>query len=233
MSLTTQERQIVDTQVAQALTYEVDGNPDSYTFNRDGNAYNGLLLGVGETLRYVAQLPSKLVVDLGCGTSNGISDISKSYGGLALTFRATALKRHEAHGRFIGDDNVDIDTVESLKSYKDGSVGCFLAVFSLAYSRIPRTAIKTIRGRLCNGGVLKAVFQNQYVPGKYGEQPMNDFYNACLENGFDVAVMYPDEYGPETLLAVKKPLQNGVTAKQLIDSDFQGMMEMISGSRKK
>jgi len=233
MSLTTQERQIVDAQVARALACESGGNSDNYTFDRDGSAYNGLLLGIGETLRYVAQLPSKLVVDLGCGTSNGIYDISKSYGGLGLTFRATSLKRHEAHGRFIGNDRVDIDTVESLDSYKNSSVGCFLAVFSLAYSRVPRIAIKTIRGRLCNGGVLKAVFQNQYVPGKYGEQSMNDFYNACLENGFDVAVMYPDEYGPETLLAVKKPLQKGITAKQLIDSDFQGMMEMISGSRKK
>lgn len=233
MSLPSIERQAVNAQITQALSLEEKGEVDGYTFDRDGSAYNGLLLGLGETMHYVAKLPSNLVVDVGCGTSRAIYDLSRTYGALGLRFRATTLKRYKAHDRYLGASNIDVDTVEVLRSYRDGSVGCFLAVFSLAYSKAPKIAIRAIKEKLCRGGVLKAVFQNQYVPGKFGEQPMTDFYNACLEYGLDVVPMYPDEYGPETMLALKKPTVDKMTARQLIESDFQGMMEMIRGPRKK
>ncbi len=224
MVLLPQEREMVLQQTTRAVALELDNPEESYTVDRDGSAYVTVLLGLDSTIGYIAQLPHKLVVDIGCGTSEGISDLSQAYEGHSLQFRATALTHIPEHEQFFGRENIDITSVESLDPYDDNSVGCFLAVHSLGYSTLPRRAIETIFRKLTPGGVLKAVFRNQFEPNRFNEQPMNEFYDACIKVGLDTAPLYPDESGPEVLMAIKPTLRQNATARELVQQDFQEMM---------
>jgi SAM-dependent methyltransferase len=194
------------------------------TKGRSRKEYFQFLGGLTGTLDYVKRTSSNLVIDIGAGTTRGVSEIAQSDEGQGLDFRATVMQDDTNIANYLGTDKTILTSVEKLEGIADQSVGLAIGLNSIAYSTEPKKAVESIDRVLIPGGVLKATFQDPerehaLVPMK----PADDIEAALLAKGYDTAkIKNPDQNtAVYILLALKKGAT--VTAEELLHADIQSL----------
>ncbi len=221
------ERQEIAKQLA---TLRVHERADRYTMDRNASEYYSILDGYIQSLFYVKQLgSSKVVLDIGAGTTKAISEISESPEGkgLELEFRATVLTYTPAIEENLGLVNTHITPAETLSGIDDNSVGLALAVYSITYSVRPDATIDRINDILVPGGILKGTFFSEKEKGVNASiaSRITPFQRRLRELNYDIAL------GPNEVILAKKPGGHlAVSAQDLLEADrhertsfFQGL----------
>src|SRR3989344_1408929 len=127
-------------QIRRARWREREGRP--YNIDRSGFQYVKVRAGVKELFAYIKTLPSKTVLDIGAGTTHGITDISHSSFGTDIDFEATVLSSVPQIEEHLGREKTHITSAEVLRGIPGNSIGCVLSVFSLTYSHAPELVIE-------------------------------------------------------------------------------------------
>lgn len=187
-----------------------------YAVNRDALAY---LLGFGgltESFKYIKQLKSNVVVDIGTGKGLAWSELAGKYGN-GLEFWATNLV-YDKHLVDLFNDRVKFTPVEFMKGFTDESVGGVIAMKSIAYSASPEMAMRAIDRILVPGGLIKASFRGPEESGivDLGYQTHHKFTESLKSLGYDIGVL-----GDEVVLAVKPG--GGVKAKDILTKDLESV----------
>jgi len=99
-----------------------------------------------------------LVLDIGAGTTRGISQLEKSSLGSGLSFEAVALSYSPLIKENLGLEKTHITSAESLKGVKNESVAGVISLFGISYCTRPDLAVYSIDRVLLPGGVIKAGF---------------------------------------------------------------------------
>lgn len=220
------ERNSVAEQIRFTRNLERQSRYTDNDWGRNMEEYLTIFNGLSNLLKHVRRSGGNLVLDVGSGTTKGISEVAKSKLGEGLDFRATVLKRHQAIGNNLGYDKTFITATETLKGVKDSSVGLVLALNSIAYSASPRITIRSIDRVLVPGGVLKARFNPKDL--RRDDLPYYKSHDQFSEElralGYDIYI--PDDYSEELVLAVK-PGVNTRSASDLFSMD-SGLMDLIA-----
>lgn len=188
--------------------------------DRVGWEYVEQLKGVQHMFEYVRGLSSHRVLDVGAGDTKGTHDLSRSPFGAGLEFEAVVLTNRSVIEEHLGRDRTHNTSVEMLRGIEDSSIGCVIAVFSLAYSAQPSLAIEGIDRVLVPGGVLKARFLKKDTPrSESSPQFALEFREALAKLGYDVAIDNTREV--RVLLAIKPGKQSSavMTAAKLMKAD--------------
>jgi ubiquinone/menaquinone biosynthesis C-methylase UbiE len=193
--------------ITRARTQERIGSP--YKINRAGWEYAHQLAGLEHLFSYVRNLPSKTVLDIGSGTTEGVHDISQNAIAEGLHFEATVLRPRSEIAENLGLKDTHITSGEVLRGIPDASIGCIIALHSLRYSAAPELAAKSIHRVLVPGGVLKAAKL---------EHAFSKIYDTLETLGYDINV-YEIWGGTSVLLAIKPGNISGMTAAQLLQLD--------------
>ena len=168
---------------------------------------------------YVRRLPSSTVLDIGAGTTKGISDIAKSKMGEGLTFKGTVLTNKSEVAENLGKENVYHTPVELLRGVSDSSIGAVIAVLSAAYSDEPELAVSAIDRVLVPGGAFKGVFGVDIgVEAHFLPKSLASFEQFFQQLHYDIA-KYNSTEGLGVLLAVKPGGMESVRADDLFDLD--------------
>lgn len=207
------ERGSVAKQIRFARNSERQPRYTDNDWGRSMEEYLVIFNGLSNLLKHVSQMGGNLVLDIGAGTTKGISEIEKSKLGEELEFRATVLKRHPAIEDNLGYDKTHITSVETLRGVEDSSVGLALALNSIAYSASPKMTAQSIDRVLIPGGILKARFNpKDRLRDDLPYYKVHDQFTQELRRlGYDVCV--PDVPSEELILAVKP----GINARSASD----------------
>lgn len=215
MILTEQERNIL----AQGLRSE--RAQDRLGRRRDHSNSADYLLrlgGLSNFFDYLRKLDGHgLVLDIGAGTTRGISQLEKSSLGSGLSFEAVALSYSPLIKENLGLEKTHITSAESLKGVKNESVAGVISLFGISYCTRPDLAVYSIDRVLLPGGVIKAGFISSEKTA-YSQSGSEKEESAELFSGYgyDVAV---DERFCGLLLAIKPGGQKNVGAEELLNSD--------------
>lgn len=158
---------------------------ETWQNDRLGSEYISSLGGVEATLQYIKSLDSKLVIDVGTGTSQGISDIAKSKLGEGLEFKGTTVTWLNELNQHLGKDRVLITSAESLRGIENNSVGGILALYSISYTAQPQQVVARFDQVLVEGGVVKMVTHADQK-SRSGHRTFESFLNAFKELGYDI-----------------------------------------------
>lgn len=133
--------------------YRIHAMNEEFTgINRGRNDYERVLFGIEGLFTYASLLPAKGVIDIGAGTTKGISDISKaSYGG-GFEYLATVLRLRQEIESNLGTSRTLVTPVERLEGVADSSCAVALGVHSIGYSIDPELAMRQIDRVLTPGG---------------------------------------------------------------------------------
>ena len=124
--------------------------------DRSGAEYTDSLQGLESTLKHVAGLPIKTVIDLGAGSSRAIAQIARSKYGNGLAFKGTGILFDPAIEKHIGWDNYRLTPAETMKGFKKASVGGFISVFGpLTYSNHSGLVMSRAHELLVPHGIIK------------------------------------------------------------------------------
>lgn len=196
-----------------------------WTNNRKGREYVRCLQGLEATFQYIRGLESNFVLDIGTGTSEGISDIAKSDLGKGLEFKGTSVTPQPEFKRYLGQDKILITSAESLRGVERNSVAGILALHSLAYSAEPQYVVARLDQVLIEGGVVKLLaYHDEVNKGRLGEKTITPFLVAFRDMGYDVEVSED-----KTILLAIKPCKDksssATLAKNLIEQDKASMQQ--------
>ena len=124
--------------------------------DRPASRYVEYLRGLESTLEYVRGSQHTLVVDLGAGTSRGISQIAQSTYGKGLKFIGTGLVFDSAVEEHIGHAHYRVTPAETMHGFEPASVGCFISLHGpFVYSGHPELVLAKTDALLADGGVMK------------------------------------------------------------------------------
>lgn len=223
------EKQEIASQLLEMRAYErrLRINPEEgdkpENWDRDMYGYLFWLNGLTAFLNHARSLGrGSLILDLGAGTTRGISEIASSAMGQGLNFEATVLSNRPEIKDNLGLEKTHITSAESLRGIATNSVSAIIALNSLSYSAAPHIAIKRIDDVLVPGGLIKAAFKVKEGRGddSIGElnyQP-HDYFSMCLRDlGYDVAIS--DLESEEILVAIKPGANVRLSAKELLRID--------------
>lgn len=194
-----------------------------YNIWRDGADYIRVLNGIQHLFRYVRGLPSKIVLDVGAGTTMGISGVSRDPVGSGLDFHATVLSGNPHIQSNLGKERTHHTSAETLRAFPSESIGCVLGVQSLTYSADPPLVATSIDRVLVPGGVLKTVIRTDRPTfyHQHEEFPQPRVWVEALKSlGYDVAELKDD---PDVLIVAIKPggdPRSGTSARGLLEQDF-------------
>lgn len=198
--------------------------------NRDGKSYLNTFLGLREVFNYVRALnTSNLVLDVGAGTTRGISEISRSCLGKSLDFKATVLYRHPDIEKNLGHQKTISTSAEVLRGVANTSVGAILGLNSFAYSDSLNLVANRFDEVLVPGGLIKATFLSNEIKGRLGTlgiKTYNKFLTVLREKEYDIATISQGTY--DILIAIKPGLTNVLSARQLLESDITSKNEQQS-----
>lgn len=190
------ERNAVASQLR--LMRAVDRGRNLYKADRSASEYVSAFAGLRAFSEYVSLLgSSKLVVDIGAGTTRGISEFSESQYAQGLSLQATVLSYSDEVEANLGRENTHVTSAEMLRGIADNSVAGILALNSIAYSEDPRRTIERIDQVLVPGGVIKATFDvledngqslNTLLSEKYGYKTEALFVRKLELLGYDIYV---------------------------------------------
>ncbi len=206
-----------------------------YVIGRSGVNYVFELEGVKGLFDYVRTLSSNVVLDIGAGHTRGAHELANSPLGENLTFEATVLSRLSGIDTNLGRESVRSTSAEMLRGIDTNSVGCVIAVYSIAYSAAPEVVIASIDRVLVPGGVLKAKFHQKNVPQYVADSPkyVDEFHLAAANLGYEVALQQSSE---ESVLLAIKPnpgVSPHVTARQLLRMDAETAESQIENFRRR
>lgn len=218
-------------QIASARRGEREERLFTQEKQRSGKDYVEILMGLEEFLDYTRNLPSKLVVDVGAGTTQGVSDLSKSDLGYGLEFKATVLTYDPKINKYLGREKTITTSAERLRGIKDNSVGGILCLNSILFSADPETVVKSLDRVLVPGGVVKSTFLREGYNGillaLMGAQKAGPFIEAFEALGYDVASKENKSKLVNVLLAKKPGGSEDVSAKDLIGEDLESVEEQM------
>jgi len=225
-------RQRVAEQLKWVRAMELD---DYLVTRRDAVGYVETLLGLQAMFSYIrehsSQLGSNLVLDIGAGTTEGISRLSESDYGQGLAFKGVVLRAGPEVDKWLGRRNVLITPVETLRGIDENSVAGVVSVNGIAYSAAPVRAIQMVDKVLVQGGLLKASF---LCLERWDSQkkmfPHNKFTRALRSLGYDIEIISNSGSGVDVVLAVKPG--GRVSAEAIMKEDldtYQGQVEFLKG----
>lgn len=203
------KRDAAAAKIRQARTKERTGTP--YNVDRPGWQYVGELAGVENLFAYVRNLPSKIILDIGAGTTSAIAEIADNEMAKGLQFKATVLRSRAEITNNLGSENIHITSAEMLRGIADTSVGAIIAVHSLRYSAAPELAAKSIDRVLVPGGVFKGA----KLKDSFG--PILDTLSAL---GYDIAE-HEKWGGADIMLAIKPGNTSGNAAEEILKADLE------------
>ena len=158
-----------------------------------------------------------LVLDIGAGTTRGISQLEKGSLGSGLSFEAVTLSYNSSIKENLGLEKTHITSAENLKGVKDKSVAGVISLFGISYCTRPDLAIYSIDRVLLPGGVIKAGFiTSEKTAYSQSGTKKEEFAELFSGYGYDVAV---DERFCGLLVAIKPGKQRHVSAEELLNSD--------------
>ena len=128
-------------------------NPEHYPVGRSAQSYREWLREVRHLFKYVRELSSNVVLDVG-GSVQAMDEFSKSRDGKGLKFEIVTLQQAPELEKQQGVQRTHLTSVESLRGIADSSIGCVFGVFTVAYSAVPELAVKSIDRVLVSGGVF-------------------------------------------------------------------------------
>lgn len=225
-----EERKAIASQLKQMRLLEKSKAYKEEAWSREIEDYLFCFNGLSGLFKYAKELNNgNRVLDLGSGTTKGISQISKSRLGEGLEFEATVLTNRPEVEENLGLKKTHITSAETLKGIKDNSVSVILALNSLAYSATPHIAIERIDKVLVPGGVIKATFQGKNIidnefAGEYNYQTHDQFTNCLRDLNYDVAVS--DSVSEEIILAIKPGIRKTLLAQDLLRRD-SGVLDIL------
>ncbi len=208
-----QKRKEAAHQIRRARWREREGRP--YNRDRSGFQYIKELAGVKELFSYLKTLPSRKILDIGAGTTHGITDISQSSFGTDMEFEATVLNSVPQIEKYLGNERTHITSAEILRGIPDNSIACVLSVFSLTYSRAPELVIGSVDRVLVPGGVIKIGSD---------DAPIWQLYQLLKDKGYDT----DEDEGWGTfrvVLGIKPGNPTAPSAASLIEKDKKTMSE--------
>jgi len=189
----------------------------AYTVDRTGADYIQELGGVRHLFSYVKTLGNPKVLDIGAGTTRGVSELAQSALSEGLDFEATVLRNRLGVKENLGEEQTHITSAETLRGIPDLSVACVIAVYSTSYSDAPNLVIESIDRVLVPGGAVKM--------GGY-EKIFNQFIHLLQARGYDVDDR--EKWGEfRVLLAIKPGGASTVTAAELIKADEESFEEQV------
>lgn len=196
-----------------------------WTNDRNELVYRHSFKGLGATFDHVRGLESKVVLDIGTGTSRGISEMSKSEYGKGLEFKGTSVTALlPEFDKYLGRENITITSAESLQGIENNSIGCVLALHSMSYTAEPQYVVARLNEVLVEGGVVKAVVDQNKRNQHFKEKDARRFVSAFKKLGYSVATS-------QNLVLAIKPFRDKsksqVTAQDLIRQDKEGMPNVL------
>lgn len=180
--------------------------------NRNGNDYRKYFLGLARLLDYVRTFEDPAVLDIGAGTTKGISEIANSEEGMGIQFFATVLRKTPQIKQYLGNERTLIAPAETLEGVNDDAVAAVLALQSITYSVAPEMVIDSIDRILKSGGVLKAIFP-LYSDRRY---PFNVFEPFLRQKGYDIC---SDQFWSKINMIVAIKPGGNIGAEELMDKD--------------
>jgi SAM-dependent methyltransferase len=230
------ERKQIADQLKKARTTERSANEESYLIHRSGKECLFRLGGLRYFFNYIRTLNTNKVLDIGVGTGNASSVISKMDISAGLDFEVTALRNLQDLAKNFSKDKIHITEVESLRGIPNESVAGVIGVNSIAYATYPKFAVKRINEVLISGGAVKATFHSigggSNHDGAIFKGP-EKFAEAFKSLGYDV--VYVDNRfivdtndGPEPLVgasnsivvAIKPGNAHAPQARELLSLDL-------------
>ncbi len=204
-----------------------------YVINHRGAAeYIDILLGLQHFFEYVkgnALLGRpNLVVDLGAGNTNAVSQLAKMSYCQGLDFEATGLTPPKNINQYLGASKLHLTTFEALSGFKPESLGGAISVYGEGYATNPERAMEKLNEKLAPGGVFKANFQHPKKVNPYLTFFTHDRFSKRLELlGYDISVVdSAPQHESQILLAIKKP--STTSASFLIEQDRTDFMKRIN-----
>lgn len=218
-------RDVVARQLRAARNFDRTIGKEKWSDDKSGMMYWTSFGGLEATTRYLRSLNGCTyhVLDVGAGSSRGISELINFPDLDGFDATATSLTHHPRVDNYLGKSRVKLTSAESLRGIEPNSISLILSFFSITYSVDPSLVARKFDEVLISGGVIKAIFagDNNHP---YGGKTSDNFAEGLRFLGYDVAVNKPRDFEggtlPQTLLAVKPSANLKVTARQLIDKDF-------------
>ena len=217
-----------------------DRHQDDRWFDfRTGARYLLETRGLSAPLDYIRyNLNSRIVVDIGAGTTNAVYELSQApyfddFEIIATVLTRPNLSRIENHWKnrlnTYDDSKIVSTSAEKMRGFSENSIALVLAIHSISYSSDPGTALFRINEILEPGGIIKAVFRHPELDG-YGppfEKTHDDFSDTLHAMGYELAI----EYVGHNLFAL--PFGVLITAMKPSgdeDADFNNMQMIISSN---
>lgn len=187
--------------------------------DRTAVEYASDLQGIAEFFKYVSELSTPTVLDIGAGTTQAIKELSKTpfIEGLGIHIEATVMPDDPANSEVsknFGWDKTHKTSVEELEGIPDESVGGILAVHSISYSENPLQAADSINRVLIRGGVIKASFKTEDSRESQEHSPQQ-FVKALEQKGYDYGIVRDDK-GVDVVLAIKPGGNVSISAEILL-----------------
>jgi SAM-dependent methyltransferase len=231
------ERKLSALQIKNFRNQEKNEELDEKWLDRSGKDYLYELKGLKHLFDYVRSLPSHKVLDIGAGTTKGISEIAKSNFGVGLDFEATVLFRNQKElEKNLGKTKTHSTSSETIKGLRknpieDESYGAILSLMSVTYTKDPETVVKRINELLVPGGVFKGNFSVDDRANRAGTVLSPQHFAAIFEGlGYKKDVDYFIDSGKtqtirDVFIAIKPDTNKAdrMTAKELYETDWENI----------
>jgi hypothetical protein len=232
------ERFEVAKQIIGARQQERKESKERYHVNRNGREILFRIGGLEQYFKYLRQLKSNKILDVGVGSGLGSGEISQMPMTEGFEYHVSALRNHSELNKRFSNDRLHITSVESLKGIENSSIAGILGVNSVAYSAYPRLAVKRLDEVLVPGGALKLTFNIFGHTERYGNTIFKDpeqFINFINKLGYDVAFQDHAFLAKKTkepelfamansiVLAIKPGNLQAPSAKDLLTQDLKGL----------
>ena len=179
--------------------------------------------GLHQYFDYVRSLKAGgKVLDIGSGTTRGISQIADTKLGDQINFTATTLGKVKGS---VESDKVRVvqTSAEALRGIDSGSISGILGLNSIGYSAAPQLVVDRMDQVLVAGGVIKAVFPPEGTDSKFSQMGLsshNKFSEALKAKGYDIAFKPPiNGTAEEIMLAIKSGGEAKTSASDLVRAD--------------
>lgn len=174
--------------------------------------------------RITRTLPHRTWLDIGAGTTKGISELSKGPLGEGFSAIATILNKSESVESFLGSERTYVTPVEMLDGIADSLISLATGLNSVAYSKVPDRAVESIDRVLEPGGIYQGTFQDpEKAHSAVPMNPYDEFKTEFDKRGYDTAVaINPDpKTGVYILIAVKQGAS--ISAQTLLEANLKSL----------
>lgn len=220
--------------VAQEIRWaRMADRKQGYQRSRSGEFYVRMLHGLEHFFQFVGEIKeSSVVIDIGAGTTRGISELAVANSKRGLDFHATILTPlREVNSSWVGVSKLErsrihITSAEALRGFASKSVAGIISLHALSYTASPELAVRRINEVLVDGGVVKStIWTKEEAPAKYDE-----FIGTFRSLGYDITTQTAEErgYSPRfytLLLAIKPGGDSRISAEELLRMDESHLVE--------